>query len=130
MQVEKRMHEEPIKSLLLRELGTLNYRERIYLKESLDMEFIREELHRLNRRIQRMRWMITGMWLLFVAVMFMWVKLGVPQTPALLASVLFIIFVSAMMLNTHTEKLRRRELIFRVFRRLGHNEPSETEPQD
>ena len=122
------MHEEPIKSLLWRELGTLNYRERIYLKESLDMGFVREELQRLNRRIRRMRWMMTAVWLLFVAVMFMWVKLGVPQTPALLASVLFIIFVSAMMLNTHVEKLRRRELIFRVFRRLGCSEPSETEP--
>ncbi|RFM25341.1 MAG: hypothetical protein D0433_00475 [Candidatus Thermochlorobacter aerophilum] len=121
------MHEEPIKSLLWRELGTLNYRERIYLKESLDMGFVREELQRLNRRIRRMRWMMTAVWLLFVAVMFMWVKLGVPQTPALLASVLFIIFVSAMMLNTHVEKLRRRELIFRVFRRLGCSEPSETE---
>jgi len=121
------MHEEPIKSLLWRELGTLNYRERIYLKESLDMGFVREELQRLNRRIRRMRWMMTAVWLLFVAVMFMWVKLGVPQTPALLASVLFIIFVSAMMLNTYVEKLRRRELIFRVFRRLGCSEPSETE---
>lgn len=127
IKVEKRMHEEPIKSLLWRELGTLNYRERIYLKESLDMGFVREELQRLNRRIRRMRWMMTAVWLLFVAVMFMWVKLGVPQTPALLASVLFIIFVSAMMLNTHVEKLRRRELIFRVFRRLGCSEPSETE---
>lgn len=121
------MHEEPIKSLLWRELGTLNYRERIYLKESLDMGFVREELQRLNRRIRRMRWMMTAVWLLFVAVMFMWVKLGVPQTPALLASVLFIIFVSAMKLNTYVEKLRRRELIFRVFRRLGCSEPSETE---
>jgi len=124
------MHEEPIKSLLLRELGTLSYRERIYLKEGLDVGFIREELQRLNRRIQRMRWIITGMWILFVAVMFVWVKLGVPQTPALAASMLFIIFVSTMMLKTHVEKLRRRELIFRVLRRLVQSEPLETEPQD
>ncbi len=124
------MHEEPIKSLLLRELGTLSYRERIYLKEGLDVGFIREELQRLNRRIQRVRWMITGMWIFFVAVMFVWVKLGVPQTPALSASMLFIIFVSTMTLKTHVEKLRRRELIFRVLRRLVQSEPSGTEPQD
>ncbi len=124
------MHEEPIKSLLLRELGTLSYRERIYLKEGLDVGFIREELQRLNRRIQRVRWMITGMWIFFVAVMFVWVKLGVPQTPALSASMLFIIFVSTMTLKTHVEKLRRRELIFRVLRRLVRSEPLEPEPQD
>ncbi len=124
------MHEEPIKSLLLRELGTLSYRERIYLKEGLDVGFIREELQRLNRRIQRMRWMITGTWILFVAMMFVGVKLGVLQTPALSASMLFIIFVSTMTLKTHIEKLRRRELIFRVFRRLVQSEPFGTEPRD
>ncbi len=124
------MHEEPIKSLLLRELGTLSYRERIYLEEGLDVGFIREELQRLNRRIQRMRWMITGTWILFVAMMFVGVKLGVLQTPALSASMLFIIFVSTMTLKTHIEKLRRRELIFRVFRRLVQSEPFGTEPRD
>ncbi len=124
------MHEEPIKSLLLRELGTLSYRERIYLKESLDIGFIREELQRLNRRIKRIRWAITGMWVLFVVVIFMWVKLGVPQTPALSASILFTIFVSVVMLRARLERMRRRELIFRVFRRLIRNEPFETEPQD
>jgi hypothetical protein len=124
------MHEEPIKSLLLRELGTLSYRERIYLKESLDIGFIREELQRLNRRIKRIRWAITGMWVLFVVVIFMWVKLGVPQTPALSASILFTIFVSVVMLRARLERMRRRELIFRVFRRLVRNEPFETEPQD
>jgi hypothetical protein len=130
IQAEKGMHEEPIKSLLLRELGTLSYRERIYLKESLDIGFIREELQRLNRRIKRIRWAITGMWVLFVVVIFMWVKLGVPQTPALSASILFTIFVSVVMLSARLERMRRRELIFRVFRRLVRNEPFETEPQD
>lgn len=108
---------EAVRSLLLREMGTLTYRERIYLKEHLDARFIDEELRRLSQRILRMRWVWVGCWTAFVSLLFLWVKFNV-FVPTVSAALLFLTFTAATALTAHIERLRRRVLIFRVFRRL------------
>lgn len=124
------LREQSVKSLLLRELGKLNYRERAYLKEELDMRFIDEELRRVKHRAARFRWALSGLWAGFILLLFLWIKLGVPETPALTASALFLAFVGALAASAKVEALRRRELIFRTLRRLGQDDPNESEPQD
>lgn len=124
------LREQSVKSLLLRELGKLNYREQAYLKEELDMRFIDEELCRLRHRVARFRWALSGLWAGFVILLFLWIKLGVPESPALTASMLFLVFMGALAVSAKVEALRRRELIFRALRRLGQNDPHESELQD
>ncbi|PIO47117.1 MAG: hypothetical protein CMR00_12135 [[Chlorobium] sp. 445] len=124
------LREQSVKSLLLRELGKLNYREQAYLKESLDMRFIDEELRRLNQRSIRFRWLLAGLWVGFVSVLFVWTKFGIPETSALTASVLFLVFIGTLAISVKIETLRHRELIFKALRRLGQNDLSESEAQD
>jgi hypothetical protein len=111
--------EEAVKSLLLRELGKLTTREKTHLKSFVDKAFVAEELQRVKTRKIVLRWTRVALWILFVVLMFSFVRFSVPSNPTYLAMAAIVIYTVDAALVMQFEALRRRELIYRALRRFA-----------
>ncbi len=122
--------EEAVKSLLLRELGRLSYREKTHLKSFVDKKFVSEMLAEMARRKFYWRWLRALLWLGFVALMFSFVRLTVPSNPTYLAMSAIVIYALDTAVAAQVEAIRRRELIYRALRRFAFTDAETINVED